>query len=1146
MTGHDSLIAVVGAACRFPDAADVAQFWRNIADGAVAVRELDKEDLRAAGVAEADIEDPSYVRTAAVLHGAAEFAGDFFGYSPTEAEYIDPPQRIFLETCWEALEAAGHPARPDGPVTGVFAGSSPSTYMTALHAARAAGGGVMAAVDDVELHLGGLGDFLTSRVAYKLGLRGPSVTVQTACSSSLTAVHYAVLSLLSGECDIALAGGACVNEPVTGYRYQPGGLASADGLCRAFDVQSTGTSFSSGVGVVALRRLDDALADGDEILAVVSGSAVGNDGADRSGFTAPNPNAVSEVVSAALALSGIAVEDLRYAEAHGSGTALGDQIELRALSQAVRGSSQDAGFCGLGSVKVNIGHCGPAAGIAGFIKAIHIARTGQLPPHPLFRSARNPGVLAESPFRISAEQSTVKPGPVLVNSMGLGGTNAAVIVEPPPARPPREPASDTRVRLLLSARTRVELDAMSRNLAEVVDSGTVDLRDIAHTLKVGRAAFDHRRAVVAEPDRIAAALRLPRPPLATTVKCERRLRPVLVTEAPAAVPQVVLDHLALAFGGPLEVHTGPTEALGADRFAILLGREATGRNQTVLPSEARPEDLEPVLTAAWLGGVSVDWGKAATGTGRRVPLPTYPFTRRRYWALDRLPPIAAPAQRAPAPAPSGAPTGDLEQDLCGLWRELFGIAEVGVDDEFGALGGSSLLSVRMALEIQQLTGVLVNVHRAGGSRATPRRIAAIVRSLRDGAEAGDADAGAVADGDGELVDQDIQIALREFDPVQTEGTDVLLTGATGFLGAFVLHELLQTSGADVYCLVRAATDEQARERLRAKAAELRLPEPDFGRVRVVLGDLEEVGTRCREYRNGELNRRIGHVIHCAAKVVFTEPYRVLRKDNVQPLVDLLDWMAEFGIRDVSLVSTVAATGYAMGTDHRILETRDQPLDPLQGGYGVSKWVCERILERAETLGARVRVFRPGFILGSVETGACNTKDLLWHLAASGLAVGMHPFDDRAMPMASVDLVSRGIAQLALRPGSAGVAYHLVHEEAVSPRRLFELLSSVGWDTVGTTHDDWQKAIAKRALAEDNEILSTMALYELEGHELGERGLEAVAWRGWLEEGGLSSAPTGQLVQRSLRYVAEHDPRFADLLRAYQTDGGPSSAEEAKQ
>ncbi|WP_052745451.1 beta-ketoacyl [acyl carrier protein] synthase domain-containing protein [Allosalinactinospora lopnorensis] len=393
-------IAVVGIGCRFPDAWTPEEFWRNIKRGAVSMRDLTPAQLQAAGISEEEASAPDFVRVAAGLPGVEEFAADFFGYPPREAETIDPQQRIFLETAWEALESAGHPPRADGPIVGVFGSAYAGTYSAALLTAKARDRGLRAAVDDLDLTVGGQPDFMTSRAAYKLGLRGPALSIQTGCSASLYALHYATLSLLAGECDIALAGGATVHEPLRGYRYQPGGVVSEDGYCRSFDAHSTGTSHSSGVGVVALRRLSDALADGDNVLAVIRGSAVGNDGGERLGFVSPSPAGVADVIAAALRVADVPADLLCYAEAHGTATAVGDHIELLALTRAARESTQKSGFCALGSVMTNVGHTGPAAGIAGFIKAVHVARSGVLPPHPMFDRPRDPELLADSPFYV--------------------------------------------------------------------------------------------------------------------------------------------------------------------------------------------------------------------------------------------------------------------------------------------------------------------------------------------------------------------------------------------------------------------------------------------------------------------------------------------------------------------------------------------------------------------------------------------------------------------------------------------------------------------------------------------------------------------------------------------------------------------------
>ncbi|MFI6682991.1 thioester reductase domain-containing protein [Streptomyces sp. NPDC050485] len=1136
-------IAVVGVGCRFPDAPDQDAFWTNLVSGTVSTRAQSEERLRATGLSDAELSDPAFVPVAATVPDVDLFAAEFFGYSPAEAELIDPSQRLFLEVCWEALESAGHaPATTGmGPVVGVFASGGPSPYTVALQAVRLREGGLAAAVDDLDLTLGGTSDFLASRVAYKLGLRGPSVGVQTACSSSLTAVHYAVLSLLSGECDLAVVGGAAVSDPLVGYAYQPGGVMSEDGQCRPFDARSTGTAAGAGAGAVVLRRLTDALADGDRVLAVVRGSAVGNDGSMRSGFTAPSATGLAGVVAGALAVADTAPHTFRYVEAHGSGTQLGDSLELRGLTEGFRAAAQSAGTpqpspggCALGSVKANIGHAGWAAGIAGFIKGVHVAHTGVLPPHPSFEHPRDPGVLADSPFRVPTEPAPVDGGEewhVLVNSMGLGGTNASVVLAPPPAPTrPAAPEAD-RVRLVVSARTRTELDALSRLLADRLDAGA-PAGDVAHTLRVGRRSFAERRVVTAAPDRLAAALRLPRPPYARTVRAASRM---VVLVADDAVPATFLDHLVKVFNGRAEVAGGAPAGPAPDAHVLRLSADATRAEGQLLVLGPQglpdPDALDEAVTTAWLHGAEVDWAYATRGArGRRLALPTYPYERRRHWALDGVDLRAAAAPEAPAASATGRAAGSdtVEDVLLGIWAELFGTASIGLDHEFGALGGTSLLAVRMGLEIHARLGVLVNLHRAGGSRATVRKLAATVRAGRAATRAAPADE-QIADGEGGLVDADLALPLGELAPGTAPGTDVLLTGATGFLGAFLLHQLLTTTAHRVYCLVRADGEAEGEQRLRAAAASYGLPAPDPDRIRVVVGDLREVDKVCADYRDGELARRVGHVLHCAARVVFTEPYSELRDDNVLPTLGLLCWARQYGVREFSFVSSLAATGPALGSDGRTLESREQPLDPAQGGYGVGKWVCERLLERAEPDGMRVRVFRPGLILGSTVDGACNPKDMLWRMLAAGLAAGAHPQDDRPMPMAPVDLVARAVVDLAFTPGAAGRAFHLVGPEGFGAQRLFELLGESGLPTERLSRAGWLSAVADRARAGDNEVLASMALYDLADHEGADSLVEAEAWRPWLVAGGHSPRPTGELLRAALRHLCAKDPAYLELL-----------------
>jgi thioester reductase-like protein len=1151
---NDFEIAVIGVGCRFPDAWTPQQYWSNVDRGLVSMRELSAEQLRSSGVSEQELRSPDYVRVGTTLPGVADFAADFFGHAPREARGMDPQQRIFLESSWEALESAGHPPGGDGgPLIGVFAGSAAGSYSAAMMALTIRRVGFAAAIDDIDRTAGGEPDFLTSRTAYKLGLRGPAVSVQAACSSSLYAVHYASLSLLSGECDIALAGGATVLEPVRGYRYVPGSGQSEDGQCRPFDAGSSGTSYSSGIGVVVLRRLADALADGDHILAVLRGSAVGNDGAHKAGYAAPSPAGVAEVVRAALRVAGVPADQLRYVEAHGTATPIGDEIELAALSTALRATTDRTGFCGLGSVKANIGHAGPASSIAGFIKAVHIARTGLLPPHPTFDRPRHPEVLAGSPFTISTSAQVCADADrhVLVNSIGFGGTNAAAVLAAPPA--PVRPAAAGRVRLVLSARNRVELDEMSRNLADALDRGDVPAADASHTLRVGRQSLQDRRVVTAAPDRLAATLRLPRPPAVRTVRSSPRRATVVLT-GDVEPAEGLLEQLQSALPDRTEVvdHGVPVPS---DRFRIVIGSrgaDANGNGRNGTSSNGSGSDLhrlnltgdpaedadhiDAALAAAWLNGVHVDWEATAGGRGRRVPLPTYPFTRERYWALDgvSLADLSTPAGATDSIGAQGTAANDgdgdeIERRILAVWRDLLDDDGIGLDHELDALGGTSLSSVQLIIELQQIFGVVVNVHRAGGGKATVRRMAELVRTLLDDLDAHVAPIDRMDSDDDALVDADLNLPLGPLAPGEAPGRDVLITGATGFLGAFLLHELQRATTGRIYCVARAADETEGMARLQATADRFLLPRPDPDRVHVVPGDLRDIARLAATYRDGELGRRVGRVLHSAARVVFTEPYRTLREHNVLPMSELLTWMRGCGIRDFSFVSTAAATAPPPGAMRRALETRDQELDPRLGGYGVSKWVGERLLDRADQDGMRVRVFRPGLIMADSVTGAGNDKDLVYFTLASGLAVGAHPIDERSHDMAPVDIVAKAIVGLALSPSSVGRAYHLVAPEPLSLGRMFAMLAETGLPTRAVPLGEWRDLVRDRALATGNPILSATALLEIEGDDEDAGELQATGWQPWLRRNGMDPGVTADMLRRGMAFLARSNPMIGELL-----------------
>lgn len=575
MSEYDDRIAVVGLAGRFPGADSVPELWRLLRDGVDAVHDYTDAELRQLGIGPGLLEDPALVRSGGVLPGGAldgiaGFDAELFGFDARDAALLDPQHRLFLESAWEALEDAGcDPSRHNGDV-GVFTGISTNRYFLfhLLGNPAASGDGP----DDWEAQLATRpgADYLPAQVAYRLGLRGPAMAVQTACSSSLTAVCVAAQSLVDYGCDLAVAGGASVSLPR--HRHTPEGLVSPDGRCRAFDAAAAGTGYGTGAAAVVLKRYADVDPDRDRVHAVLRGWAVNNDGAHRAGFAAPGEDGQAAVVAEALARAEVSPHEVGYLEAHGSATVLGDAIELAALHQVWRAAgASPAGSCALGTVKANIGNLDAASGIAGLVAAVRAVGEGSVPAHVQFREPHPELGLETGPFTVPR---TLRPWPhggsrlAGVSSFGLGGSNAHVVLEqadlPAPA-----PAAGWQL-LPLSAHTPAALSEACRRLAGHLETAGPGLRlaDVAYTLAAGRRVLPYRAAIAArEPAEAAATL--------------RRI---------AAGPQA-----------------GPP-----------------------LPGEAGPE-LHAVADS-WLRGEDTDWTSYLKDRpGRVCTLPAYPFRRRRHW-----------------------------------------------------------------------------------------------------------------------------------------------------------------------------------------------------------------------------------------------------------------------------------------------------------------------------------------------------------------------------------------------------------------------------------------------------------------------------------------------------------------------------------
>ena len=499
-------VAIIGMNGRFPGAHNLNMLWQNVQQGIDSITDLDDEILKAAGVAKDTIQDPDYVKASAVLDGFDQFDADFFGLAAKDAAIMDPQHRLLLQSAWASLEDAGYDAEQVRKPIAVFAGCGFNAYM------------LFNLVQNKEImrseglfllrHLGNDKDFLATRISYLLNLRGPSINVQTACSTALVAIHLACQSLLNGESYMALAGGVTIKVPhVRGYWHRDGKQhLSGNGHCRPFDVDADGMVSGSGVGVVTLKLLEDAILDGDHVYAVIKGSATNNDGSLKAGYMTPSVRGQAQVVVEALEMADVDPASIGFVSAHGTGTPLGDTIEVAALKQAFNVKTDEQDFCALGSVKGNIGHADTAAGIASLATAVYALRDKMIPPNANFKAPNPTMELEGSPFYINDTlrewEAGIHPRRASVNAIGIGGTNAHIVLEEAPRLMPSSPSRPWQL-LMLSAKNKSSLTEMEKNLgAHLTQNNVLNWADVAYTLQVGRRHFRHRSYAICQEGKV--------------------------------------------------------------------------------------------------------------------------------------------------------------------------------------------------------------------------------------------------------------------------------------------------------------------------------------------------------------------------------------------------------------------------------------------------------------------------------------------------------------------------------------------------------------------------------------------------------------------------------------------------------------------
>jgi thioester reductase-like protein len=1113
MKQHLQDIAVIGMAGRYPMARDNDELWANLLAGKDGIVEIPKDRWDHGQYFSEDKDEvgATYAKWGGFLSDVDKFDPRFFNISPKEAEAMDPQQRLFLETSWAALEDAGYTprrisasARARGKKdAGVFAGVIYGEYSFF-----------------VDIPIAGYWA-VPNRVSYHFGFNGPSFAVDTACSASLTAIHLACESLRRGECAYAIAGGVNVSiHPGKYLLMSYGRFASSDGRCRSFGAGGDGYVPGEGVVALLLKPLQEAREDGDRIYGVIRSSTI-NHGGRTNGFTVPSPNAQAELITEALDEAGVDPRKLSYVEAHGTGTALGDPIEITALTKAYRRFTQDRRFCAIGSAKSSIGHLEAAAGATGIVKALLQLQHETLVPS-LHSETLNPNIdFDASPFYVvrdvrpwprGAGGDASQPRLASVSSFGAGGSNAHVILEEHPE--PLSPAvtGGGPQLILLSARREERLQEAARNLLRFLRSERgmkTPLADIAWTLMTGREAFEHRLAVVTS------------------------------------------SHEDLV--ARLEDFVGGRKAQGT--FA---GVARTHRDTDDLPGEAEPDrdylrnlferGYLTRLAEFWSQGWVIDWeGLRGARRGRVVSLPSYPFARERYWIVPEefrrqgtAPSTVAPVVRAPtvvepvltrvepakvapaamaarpvpvvqpvpvAPAPATPPAGDgdfrarLQAQVKSIFAELTKLpeSELDVDADFFDFGFDSVASVRMLNRLMKVYGARVpatamqeyNTIRSFVSHVVD---AGYITEDSAPAPAPAAHASAPSATPGVPASAPAAEKLTRAEPFPAE--NIFITGVTGVLGGKLLHDLLTTTSARIACLVRGESLEQAKKRilyfLETYDPQGRLTEAFHQRVTPVLGDVtfDRFGLDTAAY--ARLAAETDVTLHAAGKTTLVTFYEALAPINVEGTRRVIDFALLTKHRYMVYVSSFSALGDRLNFNNPPFTERDlelgQGYDHLP--YQETKYQAEKLIRAATERGLVWNIFRPGNIMGDGHTGRypfaeVSVKGVYYDIFKTVIESGLSMMSPVHWDITPVDYVSAAMIHLSLRRPSYRETYHLTNPDI---RRYYDVVNHLcdfGYDIQFTSIDDFFR------LANERQILrkGTNTPYDSQTLEMFKYGVE---------------------------------------------------------
>ncbi|MEU2038944.1 thioester reductase domain-containing protein [Nocardia niwae] len=1149
-------IAVIGMAGKFPMAGDIEQFWANLVAGRDCIVEVPPQRWDHREYLSDDPDEPgaTYARWGGFLDDVDKFDARFFGITPKDAEEMDPQQRLFLETSWAALEDAGYSpdrvrrsaAARDLPDAGVFAGVGYAEYQAFVGVPIS---GYFA---------------VANRVSYHLGFTGPSLAVDTACSASLTALHLACESLRRGEAAYALAGGVNVSiHPGKYLLLGYGRWASTDGRCRSFGAGGDGYVPGEGVVTLVLKPLRHAIADGDRIHGVIRGSTV-NHGGRTNGFTVPNPVAQTDLIGRALTAARVEAGDIGYVEAHGTGTALGDPIEIAALTKAYRRSTAERGYCGIGSAKSSVGHLEAAAGAAGVVKALLQLRHDTIAPN-LHSDPPNPGIdFAATPFRV-IDRPTPWPRPgdgkprvTAVSSFGAGGSNAHLILTD--AEPVDPTPEDGRPRIVvLSARDADRLAELAARTAARLRENPMPLPDVAWTLAVGRATFDHRLAVVAT----------------STAELVALLDSTTDAGAPAPAEGLLVFHGVARTHRDLDELPGESDADRAEVRALL-----------------RSGNL-PRVAELWAGGWTVDWEQGyAKPFGRIVGLPGYPFARRRYWivpedyrrrthpapqvvaktvvAQEAEPPqaqqrnghatngaapqdipgesveppvVVAPEPVVTDPAADGSDSA-LRDRLAEHIREIFADltktdpADLDLDAEFADFGFDSVATVRMLNRLMKHYDVKIPAE----STELHPTIASLSRYLvAEGIITGAAQeqgprptsvaAATAAQQDIPVVTMDAPIPVRS----------VFITGVTGVLGGKLLHDLLTRTDARVTCLVRGKTVAAAERRIKHFLStydpDATLDEAFAERVTTVLGDVADERLGLDEVTWRRLADDVDLTIHAAGRTTLVTFYDALAPINVEGTRRAVEFALRSRGRYLVYVSSFSALGDRLNFNNPPFTERDlelgQGYDHLP--YQQTKYESEKLIRAASERGLLWDIVRPGNIMGDSRTGRypfseVSVKGAYYDILKTMIETGETMLTPVHWDITPVDYVSAAIVHIATQRPTYRETYHLTNPDI---RRYYDVVRYVqraGYEVDLVPLEEFHRRATDRQIYR----LGTDEVYDSQTLEMFKYGIELFGTihyeessyadcaytRRVLGAAGIDCPPTEDLVRMYLAHCAE--------------------------